>query len=168
MPDSGATLAAALSDRYALARGFGRGAMATVYLAEDKKHGRKVAIKLLHPELAVLLGPERFLREIQIAARLAHPHILPLIDSGETRGLLYYVTPHVPQGSLRDRLRDYVSPVALATLYLGLGEYGQALEWTERAYEERRGWLAYLKVNPLLDPLRGQPRFEALVKKMRL
>lgn len=64
--------------------------------------------------------------------------------------------------------RDYVSPVALATLYLGLGAHGQALDWTERAYEERRGWLAYLKVNPLVDPLRGHSRFDALLKKMRL
>ena len=64
--------------------------------------------------------------------------------------------------------REYVSAVALATLYLGLGEISQALDWTERAYDERRGWLAYLKVNPLFDPLRGEPRFEALVKKMRL
>src|SRR5882762_4323211 len=82
----------------------GRGGMATVYLAEDKKHGRKVAIKVLRPSLVASLGAERFLREIAIAARLSHPHIVPLIDSGEANGLLYYVQPHVPGGSLRERL----------------------------------------------------------------
>src|SRR2546428_562175 len=131
MPDPGATLAAALSDRYALERELGRGGMATVYLAEDKKHGRKVAIKLLHPELAVSLGPERFLREIQIAARLAHPHILPLIDSGETRGLLYYVTPHVPQGSLRERL-DAEGRLSVADARRIAREIGAALDYAHR------------------------------------
>ena len=69
--------------------------MATVYLAHDLKHDRQVALKVLHPELAASLGPERFLREIEIAARLNHPHILPLHDSGEAEGLLYYVMPYV-------------------------------------------------------------------------
>jgi serine/threonine-protein kinase len=78
--------------------------MATVYLAEDLKHHRKVAIKVLRPELAAALGPDRFLREIQLAARLHHPHILPLYDSGEAGGLLYYVMPFVEGESLRDRL----------------------------------------------------------------
>jgi serine/threonine-protein kinase len=78
--------------------------MATVYLAEEKKHGRKVAIKVLRPEITAALGTERFLREIGIAAQLSHPHIVPLIDSGEAAGLLYYVQPHVPGGSLRERL----------------------------------------------------------------
>src|SRR5437867_4517049 len=80
--------------------------MATVYLAEEKKHGRKVAIKVLRPESTAGLGPDRFLREIGIAAQLAHPHIVPLIDSGEAAGLLYYVQPHVPGGSLRERLTE--------------------------------------------------------------
>jgi tRNA A-37 threonylcarbamoyl transferase component Bud32/TolB-like protein len=79
--------------------------MATVYLAEDLRHSRKVAIKVLHPELAAALGPERFLREIRIAAQLRHPHIVPLFDSGEADGLLYYVMPYVEGESLRDRLR---------------------------------------------------------------
>jgi serine/threonine-protein kinase len=79
--------------------------MATVYLAEEKKHGRKVAIKVMRPELAASLGTERFLREIGIAARLSHPHLVPLIDSGEAEGLLYYVSAFVAGGSLRDRLR---------------------------------------------------------------
>jgi len=97
-------IAAALADRYVVERELGRGGMATVYLAEEKKHGRKVAIKVLRPEITAALGTERFLREIGIAARLAHPHIVPLIDSGEAGGLLYYVQPHVPGGSLRERL----------------------------------------------------------------
>ena len=74
----------ALGDRYHVKRRVGSGAMATVYLAEDLKHNRNVAIKVLKPDLAAFLGPERFRREIEIAARLSHPHILPLIDSGET------------------------------------------------------------------------------------
>src|SRR6266481_9367665 len=80
--------------------------MATVYLAEEKKHGRKVAIKVLRPEITASVGTDRFLREIGIAARLSHPHIVPLIDSGEAGGFLYYVQPHVPGGSLRDRLEE--------------------------------------------------------------
>ena len=79
--------------------------MGTVYLALDRKHGRRVAVKVLPPELAVALGPERFLREIRIAARLSHPHILPLYDSGTAGGTLYYVMPHVAGESLRGRLR---------------------------------------------------------------
>src|SRR5437870_1098428 len=78
--------------------------MATVYLAQDSKHERVVALKVLHPELAASLGPDRFLREIRVAARLNHPHILPLFDSGEVEGLLYYVMPYVEGESLRERL----------------------------------------------------------------
>ena len=99
-------LAGTFADRYAIERELGRGGMATVYLADEAKHDRKVAIKVLRPEVAATLGAERFLREIGIAARLAHPHIVPLIDSGQAGGLLYYVSPYVPGGSLRDRLRD--------------------------------------------------------------
>src|SRR5439155_165608 len=99
-----ARLQAALADRYTIERELGRGGMATVYLAEDLKHHRKVAIKVLKPDLAAALGPERFLREIEIAAGLSHPHILPLHDSGEAGGLLYYVMPFVEGESLRDRL----------------------------------------------------------------
>src|SRR3989475_6123074 len=82
----------------------GRGGMATVFLAEDRKHHRSVAIKVLHAELTAALGAERFLREIEIAARLQHPHILPLYDSGAAAGFLYYVMPYVEGESLRDRL----------------------------------------------------------------
>ena len=87
-----------------LERELGQGGMATVYLAEDLRHHRKVALKLLRPELAATLGPDRFLREIQIAAQLQHPHILPLLDSGEVDGFLYYVMPYVDGESLRARL----------------------------------------------------------------
>src|SRR6266446_2454431 len=97
-------LRAALADRYALERELGRGGMATVYLARDLKHGRPVAIKVLRPEIAAALGPERFLREIDVAARLTHPHILPLHDSGEAGGFLYYDMPYIESESLRDRL----------------------------------------------------------------
>jgi serine/threonine-protein kinase len=99
-----ARLASALSDRYRLVRELGQGGMATVYLAEDIKHGRKVAIKVLHPELSAVLGSERFLAEIKVTANLQHPHILGLIDSGEADGLLYYVMPYVAGESLRGRL----------------------------------------------------------------
>ncbi|HEY6156164.1 MAG TPA: protein kinase [Gemmatimonadales bacterium] len=98
------SLREALADRYAVQRELGRGGMATVFLAEDLKHHRPVAIKVLHAELAAALGTERFLREIEIAARLQHPHILPLYDSGAAGGLLYYVMPYVEGESLRDRL----------------------------------------------------------------
>ena len=97
-------LAQALADRYLLERPIGRGGMATVFLAQDRKHRRPVAIKVLHPELAVMLGSQRFLREIEIAARLSHPHILALHDSGEAGSYLYYVMPYVEGESLRQRL----------------------------------------------------------------
>ena len=104
MAETPARLQAALVARYALDRELGHGGMATVYLAQDLKHGRPVAIKVLRPELAAALGAERFLREIEIAARLTHPHILPLHDSGEANGFLYYVMPYLEGESLRDRL----------------------------------------------------------------
>jgi eukaryotic-like serine/threonine-protein kinase len=95
----------ALADRYRIERVLGEGGMATVYLAEDVKHRRKVAVKVMRPELAATLGADRFLREIEIAAQLSHPHILPVHDSGETRGVLYYVMPYVEGESLRDRVQ---------------------------------------------------------------
>jgi eukaryotic-like serine/threonine-protein kinase len=102
----------ALGERYRLERELGRGGMATVYLAEDVKHHRAVAVKVLNPELAAVVGPERFLREIEIAASLDHPHILPLYDSGEADGFLYFVMPFIEGGSLRDRLmREKQLPV---------------------------------------------------------
>jgi serine/threonine-protein kinase len=99
-----ARLRAVLADRYTIDRELGHGGMATVFLAQDQKHHRQVAIKVLKPELAAALGRERFLREIETAAGLNHPHILPLHDSGEADGVLYYVIPYVEGESLRDRL----------------------------------------------------------------
>src|SRR5687767_16001939 len=98
-----ARIAASLSDRYRIDREIGRGGMATVYLARDVKHNRQVALKVLNPELGAVLGVERFLSEIQVTANLQHPHLLPLYDSGESNGLLYYVMPYVEgEGSLRE------------------------------------------------------------------
>ena len=97
-------LNAALAGRYAIERELGSGGMATVYLAHDVKHHRPVAVKVLRPEVAAALGPDRFLREVEIAARLNHPHILALYDSGETNGFLFYVMPYVAGESLRHRL----------------------------------------------------------------
>jgi serine/threonine protein kinase/Flp pilus assembly protein TadD len=94
----------ALEGRYSINRELGKGGMATVYLAEDVRHGREVAVKVLHPDLASALGADRFLREIRTAARLNHPRILPLFDSGEADGFLFYVMPYVEGESLRDRL----------------------------------------------------------------
>ncbi len=94
----------ALADRYRIERVLGEGGMATVYLAEDLKHRRRVAVKVMRPELAATLGAERFLREIEIAAQLSHPHILPVHDSGESDGVLYYVMPYVEGESLRERV----------------------------------------------------------------
>jgi len=95
----------ALTGRYTIERELGRGGMATVYLARDLRHDRPVALKIMHPELAATLGPERFLREVRTTARLQHPHILPVLDSGETQGQLWYTMPYVRGESLRDRLR---------------------------------------------------------------
>jgi len=97
-------LADALRDRYLIERELGRGGMATVYLARDVKHDREVALKLLRPELAAVLGAERFLQEIRISAKLDHPHILTLIDSGESEGFVWYVLPYVRGESLREKL----------------------------------------------------------------
>ena len=104
MPDLLERLKSALADRYGIEKEIGRGGMAVVFLAEDLKHHRQVALKVLHPELTATLGAERFLQEIEIAAGLQHPHILPLYDSGEADGLLYYVMPYAEGESLRHRL----------------------------------------------------------------
>jgi len=113
--DTLARLQSALSDRYGIQRELGRGGMATAYLATDLKHEREVAIKVLHPELAASLGPERFDREIKFAAKLQHPNILSLFDSGDADGFMYYVMPFVYGESLRDRLnREDMLPVDFA------------------------------------------------------
>jgi len=104
VPENTARLSTALADRYQIERHLGEGGMATVYLAEDLKHKRKVAVKVLRPELAAVLGAERFVQEITTTANLQHPHILPLFDSGEADGFLYYVMPFSDGETLRDKL----------------------------------------------------------------
>src|SRR6185295_10130536 len=105
-------LATSLAGRYAIERELGQGGMATVYLAHDVRHDRRVALKVLRPELSAILGAERFLHEIKTTANLQHPHILSLFDSGEAGGLVYYVMPYVEGESLRDRLvREQQLPV---------------------------------------------------------
>jgi len=124
-------VAAALAERYRLERELGRGGMATVWLAEDLRHHRRVAIKVLHPELSAVLGPERFLKEIELTANLQHPHILPLFDSGETEGLLYYVMPYVEGETLRARLeRERQLPIADAARLAR--EVAEALDYAHR------------------------------------
>ena len=120
-----------LRDRYRIERELGAGGMATVYLAEDLRHGRKVAIKVLRPELAAIIGAERFVREIKTIAALQHPHILGLIDSGEVDGTAYYVMPFVEGESLRDRLnREKQLPVADAVRITT--EVASALDYAHR------------------------------------
>src|ERR1041384_8013245 len=107
-----AQLTAALAGRYAIEREAGRGGMATVYLARDIRHDRRVALKVLNAELGAVLGKERFLSEIKVTANLQHPNLLPLFDSGEAGGLLFYVMPYVEGESLRARLtRETQLPV---------------------------------------------------------
>jgi serine/threonine-protein kinase len=126
-----ASLARALDSRYRLDREIGHGGMSFVYLALDIKHGRQVAVKVLHSDLAASIGAERFLREIRIAAGLAHPHILPLIDSGDAGGFLYYVTPYVPDGSLRSRL-DQGTRLSLNDTLRIVREVGSGLDYAHR------------------------------------
>jgi eukaryotic-like serine/threonine-protein kinase len=115
MPELLGRLQSALSDRYRLDREVGAGGMATVYLAEDVRHDRRVALKVLRPELAAVIGAERFLAEIKLTANLQHPHILPLFDSGEADGYLFYVMPFVTGDTLRDRMNhERQLPVAEA------------------------------------------------------
>jgi serine/threonine protein kinase len=151
------TLAEALSGRYTVERELGRGGMATVYLARDLKHDRPVALKVLHPELAASLGPERFLREIRLTARLQHPHILPLLDSGEANRRLWYAMPYVDGESLRQRL-SREAPLPL----------DEALEITRQvaaalAYAHRLG-VVHRDIKPenilvnCIDSVRGLPR----------
>ena len=121
-------LATALADRYRIERELGAGGMATVYLAQDLKHDRKVAIKVLRPELAAVIGAERFLCEIRTTANLQHPHILALFDSGAADGFLFYVMPFIEGESLRDRLRrekqlPIADAVRIATEVAGALDY---------------------------------------------
>jgi serine/threonine-protein kinase len=124
-------LVTALAGRYTLERQLGRGGMATVYLAQDVKHGRPVALKVLHPDLGAVLGADRFEREIRVAARLQHPHILTVYDSGESAGQLWFTMPYVEGESLRDRLkRERQLPVGEA-LRITL-EAARALDYAHR------------------------------------
>jgi serine/threonine-protein kinase len=129
--DNIARLTTALGDRYRVERELGAGGMATVYLAHDIKHDRRVAVKVLRPELAAVIGAERFLREIKTIANLQHPHILGLIDSGELDGTAYYVMPFVDGESLRDRItRDKQLPIAEAVRLTS--EVAAALDYAHR------------------------------------
>ena len=121
----------ALAERYAIDRELGHGGMATVYLATERKHGRQVAIKMLHADVAASVSAERFLREIEILARLSHPHIVPLIDSGDAQGTPYWVSPFVPGGSLRDRL-EREQHLAIADAIAIAREVAMALDYAHR------------------------------------
>jgi len=124
-------LASALADRYAIERELGRGGMATVYLAQDLKHRRQVALKVLRPEVAGALGADRFLKEIELSARLQHPHILGLLDSGTAGDVLYYVMPYVEGESLRDRL-DRESQLQVDAAVTLAREVAGALDYAHR------------------------------------
>ena len=131
MPEVVDRLQTALTDRYRIEREIGAGGMATVYLAQDLRHDRKVALKLLRPELSAVIGAERFLAEIKLTANLQHPHILPLFDSGAADGLLFYVMPFIEGESLRDRLsREKQLPVADAVRLAG--QVASALDYAHR------------------------------------
>jgi eukaryotic-like serine/threonine-protein kinase len=131
MPDAAARLAAALADRYHLERELGQGGMATVYLAHDLKHDRKVAIKVLKPELAAVLGGDRFVTEIKTTAALQHPNILPLFDSGSADGFLYYVMPYVEGETLRAKL-DRETQLAVDEAVKLTTEVADALDYAHR------------------------------------
>ncbi|MEO8227717.1 MAG: serine/threonine-protein kinase, partial [Gemmatimonadota bacterium] len=131
MSDAALRLTTALADRYRIERELGQGGMATVYLAEDLRHDRKVAVKVLRPELAAVIGAERFLSEIKTTANLQHPHILPLFDSGAADSFLFYVMPYVDGESLRDRLtREKQLPIADAVRIAK--EVSSALDYAHR------------------------------------
>lgn len=132
MVEAPSSLRAALADRYRIDGEIGRGGMATVYGADDLRHGRRVAIKVLRPELAANLGTERFLREIGIAARLTHPHIVPLLDSGTADGMLYYVAQFVAGGSLRNRLKTE-GPLPVRDALRITEEVGAGLDFAHRS-----------------------------------
>ncbi|MEY4608176.1 MAG: hypothetical protein RL625_393, partial [Gemmatimonadota bacterium] len=131
MSDIVTRLTQALSDRYRIEQELGAGGMATVWRAIDLKHDRDVAIKVLHPDLGAALGAERFLTEIKTTARLQHPHILPLLDSGAADGLLYYVMPMVQGETLRARL-NRERPLPIAEALRIAREVGSALDYAHR------------------------------------
>src|SRR5687768_5644409 len=124
-------LSAAISDRYRIERELGQGGMATVYLAQDLKHDRKVALKVLKPELAAVLGAERFVVEIKTTAALQHPHILPLFDSGTADGFLYYVMPYIQGETLRSKL-DRETQLGIDEAVRITREVADALDYAHR------------------------------------
>lgn len=128
MIQAGSGAQSVLAERYAIIREVGRGGMATVYLAEDRKHERQVAVKVLEPALSAAIGTDRFEREIKLVARLQHPHILPLYDSGEADGALFFVMPYVEGESLRDHLKR-VKSVSLAQTASIIRQIGDALDY---------------------------------------
>src|SRR5438552_4628691 len=131
MTDTPSHLTTALADRYRIERELGQGGMATVYLAQDLRHDRKVAIKVLRPELAAVIGAERFLSEIKTTANLQHPHILALHDSGEADSFLFYVMPYVEGETLRGRIaREHQLPVVDAVRIAR--EVASALDYAHR------------------------------------
>jgi tetratricopeptide (TPR) repeat protein/tRNA A-37 threonylcarbamoyl transferase component Bud32 len=146
-------LRAALADRYAIERELGRGGMATVYLAHDFRHDRHIALKILHPELAHAVGPGRFLREIRTTARLQHPHILPVFDSGDADGQLWYAMPYVEGESLRAHL-GYRPKLPIELALQIASEVADAL-----AYAHERG-IIHRDVKPENILLSGSPREE--------
>ena len=131
MPDVTGRLSGALADRYKIERHLGTGGMATVYLAEDLRHKRKVALKVLKPDLAAVLGAERFVQEITTTASLQHPHILPLFDSGEADGFLYYVMPYIEGETLRDKL-DRETQLSIDEAVRIATELADALDYAHR------------------------------------
>jgi len=163
------SLVSALSDRYSLERELGRGGMATVYLARDLKHDREVALKVLRPDLAAVLGRERFLAEIRLTAQLDHPHILTLIDSGESNGFLWYVLPYVRGESLRERLnRDQQlgmdEALGITKQIAGALQYAHQRGVIHRdikpeniLFPRRRGHARRLRYRPRGKRGRGQP-----------
>ena len=174
MPNLAGRLEVALTGRYAIERELGHGGTALVFLGRDPKHERPVAIKVLRPELAVALGAERFLREIKLTARLNHPHILPLLDSGEAAGFLYYVMPYVEGESLRDRLvREPQLPVEEALIIArevaDALEYAEALALLHRACDEHDPFLIFtLYGYPTTARLREDHRFAEIRERMGL
>jgi serine/threonine-protein kinase len=131
MSENASRLSAALADRYLIERELGAGGMATVYLAEDLKHKRKVAVKVLKPELAAVLGADRFVQEIETTAGLQHPHILPLFDSGQAEGFLYYVMPYIEGETLREKL-DRETQLGVDEAVRITAEVADALDYAHR------------------------------------
>ena len=131
MPEITSRLSTALADRYQIERHLGEGGMATVYLAQDLKHDRQVALKVLKPELAAVIGAERFVQEIKTTAALQHPHILPLFDSGEADGFLYYVMPFIDGVTLRDKL-DHETQLGIDEAVRIATEVADALDYAHR------------------------------------